>query len=95
MSGAATGALRSAAASSAGVNPWLIAVLVAFASVSLSLPAPRSTEPLDTAVASVTVSAPVPPWSESAPPPPHKVSLPAPASSVSEAPGALFETSTL
>src|ERR1700739_3497691 len=32
MSAAATGALRSAAASSAAVNPWLIAVLVAFAS---------------------------------------------------------------
>src|SRR6202045_2717169 len=47
MSAAATGALRSAAASSAGVNPWLIAVLVAFASFM---------ETLDTTVANVLLN---------------------------------------
>src|SRR6202045_793087 len=46
MSAAATGALRSAAASSAGVNPWLIAVLVAFASFM---------ENLDTTIANVAL----------------------------------------
>ena len=38
-----------------------VAVLVPLARVSVSLPAPRSTEPLATAVPKVTVSAPVPP----------------------------------
>ena len=38
-----------------------VAVLVTLAKVSVSLPAPRSIEPLATAVPSVTVSAPVPP----------------------------------
>src|ERR1700731_654980 len=47
MSAAATGALRSAAASSAGVNPWLIAVLVAFASFM---------ENLDTTIANVLLN---------------------------------------
>ena len=46
MSAAATGALRSAAASGAGVNPWLIAVLVAFASFM---------ENLDTTIANVAL----------------------------------------
>jgi MFS transporter, DHA2 family, multidrug resistance protein len=46
MSSAATGALRRAAASSAGVNPWLIAVLVAFASFM---------ENLDTTIANVAL----------------------------------------
>src|ERR1700731_608056 len=46
MSAAATGALRSAAASSAGVNPWLIAVLVAFAAFM---------EVLDTTIANVAL----------------------------------------
>ena len=46
MSAAATGALRSAAASSAGVNPWLIAVLVAFATFM---------EILDTTIANVAL----------------------------------------
>src|SRR5580692_7711452 len=46
MSAAATGALRRAAASSAGVNPWLIAVLVAFASFM---------ENLDTTIANVAL----------------------------------------
>src|SRR5580704_1692390 len=46
MSAAATGALRSAVASSAGVNPWLIAVLVAFASFM---------ENLDTTIANVAL----------------------------------------
>src|ERR1700749_3902856 len=49
MSAAATGALRSAAASSAAVNsvnPWLIAVLVAFASFM---------ENLDTTIANVAL----------------------------------------
>jgi MFS transporter, DHA2 family, multidrug resistance protein len=46
MSGAATRALPPAAASSAGVNPWLIAVLVAFASFM---------ENLDTTIANVAL----------------------------------------
>src|SRR5580658_569120 len=46
MSAAATGTLRSAAASSAGVNPWLIAVLVAFAAFM---------ENLDTTIANVAL----------------------------------------
>ena len=46
MSGAATGALGRAAASSAAVNPWLIAVLVAFASFM---------ENLDTTIANVAL----------------------------------------
>src|ERR1700689_5561989 len=46
MSAAATGALRSADASGAGVNPWLIAVLVAFAAFM---------ENLDTTIANVAL----------------------------------------
>src|SRR5437660_12102776 len=46
MSGAATRALPPAAASSAGVNPWLIAVLVAFATFM---------EVLDTTIANVAL----------------------------------------
>src|SRR5580658_3682278 len=46
MSAAATGTLRSAAASGAGVNPWLIAVLVAFAAFM---------ENLDTTIANVAL----------------------------------------
>src|ERR1700685_1238823 len=46
MSAAATGTLGPAAASSAGVNPWLIAVLVAFAAFM---------ENLDTTIANVAL----------------------------------------